>query len=219
MVEYGWGTLSSWAGCEHFPRQEEEFSEGRTRKRWLSGTAEMLSRWSSSVLREGWENKTRQVGQCKRTAAWRETERRTVNVWGWRKKERSFAWRRREASGIFGAEYLQKGQREQESNAGDGFCLQRLLLFCWTSQLFLTGCPRIETAYGLPVHLILRTAAKRKLHRNGFPQTSKKSDLVHSHLDSLHFHELLAGVGGPRLSVLLVAHLFAKYSILKQYAT
>lgn len=28
----------------------------------------MLSHWSSSVLREGWENKTRQVGQCKSTA-------------------------------------------------------------------------------------------------------------------------------------------------------
>lgn len=53
-------------------------------------------------------------------------------------------------------------------------CYQRLLLFWWTSQLFLTDYPGIETAYGLLVRLILRAAEKRKLHkRSGFPQTSK----------------------------------------------
>lgn len=36
----------------------------------------------------------------------------------------------REASGIFGAECLQKGQREQETSAADVLSLQRLLLFC-----------------------------------------------------------------------------------------
>lgn len=184
------------------------------------GQPEMLSHWSSSVLREGWENKTRQVGQCKSTTIWRETEENGKCVRVKKEEGTKFCMEEEGSQQHFWALSAYKGRRALESSAADVLCLQRLLLFCWTSWIFLTGYPRIETAYGLPVHLILRTAAKRKLHRrNGFPQISKKGDLVHSHLYSFHFHELLAGIAGPRLSVLLAADLFAEYPILKQYAT
>lgn len=61
-------------------------------------------------------------------------------------------WSRREVGGFRGAECLQKVQRKQESNTTDGAerglasVSKKLLLFCWTSQLFLTSYPETEAA-------------------------------------------------------------------------
>lgn len=186
MVEYGWGTLGSWAGCERFPRQVAEWNthsgnegDGRGRGGFL-GQPAMLSHWSRSIPMGGWENKTGQVGQvwrCKSTSGCRETGRGKVNVWGWRNKEEGgFAWGRREASGFcWASTESAKGTGEQRCQWGTRLLsVSKRLLFCWTSQLFLTGYLGIETAHGLLLCLIPRTAEKRKLHKSsGFPQTSK----------------------------------------------
>jgi len=80
---------------------------------------------------------------------------------------------KKEANGFCGVENLKKVQRKQERNTTDGeetdlaSVSKKLLLFCWTSQLFLT-------CYFMLLCASLRAAEKGKLpKRSGFLQTSR----------------------------------------------
>ena len=119
------------------------------------------------------------------------------------------------------AECLQKGQREQESGAADGEQVCSLFSKAAVALLDFT-----VISYRLPWNRnSLRLAApsypegcrKKEIAQKDFHRCLRavfKSELVHrDHLKPLHFHNLLAGAAGPRLSILHVVNLFAEYHI------